>query len=197
MSSSLPLTENVSRWDSARAPSYDDKWQQMAKAGENPHGEADFVARFTPASVLDAGCGTGRVAIELAARGLDVAGSDIDGHMLAQAQAKAPELTWVESDLASLDLGRTFDVVVMAGNVILFVEPGTEEGCIAGAARHVGAGGYLIAGFSLARGVTADAWEGWLRNADLEPVDRFSSWSGDPFADSDYLVSVARRSSQV
>lgn len=191
------MTENVRRWDSARAPSYDDIWQQMAKAGENPHGEADFVARFSPASVLDAGCGTGRVAIELAARGLDVAGSDVDAQMLAQARAKAPELAWVESDLAALDLGRTFDVVVMAGNVILFVEPGTEEACVAGAARHVGTGGYLIAGFRLARGVTTDAWDGWLRNAGLEPVDRFSSWSGDPFDDSDYLVSVAHRSSQV
>ena len=187
------MTENVSRWDSARAPSYDDKWQQMAKAGENPHGEADFVARFTPASVLDAGCGTGRVAIELAARGFDVAGSDIDAQMLAQARVKTPELTWVESDLAALDLGRTFDVVVLAGNVILFVEPGTEEACVAGAACHVGAGGYLIAGFSLDRDVTADIWDGWLGNVGLEPIDRFSSWSGDTFDDSDYLVSVARR----
>ena len=133
------------------------------------------------------------MAIELAARGFDVAGSDIDAQMLAQARVKAPELTWVESDLAALDLGRTFDVVVLAGNVILFVEPGTEEACVAGAACHVGAGGYLIAGFSLDRDVTADIWDGWLGNAGLEPIDRFSSWSGDTFDDSDYLVSVARR----
>ena len=187
------MVENVSRWDGARAPSYDDKWQQMVKDGENPHGEADFVARFAPVSVLDAGCGTGRVAIELAARGLDVVGSDIDAQMLAQAHVKAPELAWVESDLGSLNLGRTFDVVVMAGNVILFVEPGPEGACVAGAARHVGAGGYLIAGFSLARGVSTSAWDGWLRNAGLEPFARFSSWFGDPFEDSDYVVSVAHR----
>jgi len=166
----------------------------MALAGENLHGEADFIARFDPSSVLDAGCGTGRVAIELAARGLDVAGSDIDAQMLAEAQAKAPELTWVQSDLAALDMGRTFDLVVMAGNVILFVEPGTEEACVAGAVRHVAAGGHLVAGFSLARGVTADAWEGWLRSAGLEPLERRSTWAGDPFDDTaDYLVSIATR----
>lgn len=165
----------------------------MAKAGQNPHGEADFVARFDPASVLDVGCGTGRVAIELAARGLDVAGSDIDAQMLAEARSKAPDLLWVQSDLAALDMGRTFDLVVMAGNVILFVEPGTEEACVAGAARHVGDGGRLVAGFSLGRGVEVDAWESWLRTAGLEPVDRFSTWNGDPFGVGDYLVSVSTR----
>ncbi len=193
------MAEHVSpnpghRWDSARAASYDAKWQQMAAAGENPHGEVDFVLRFEPTSVLDAGCGTGRVAIELASRGLDVAGSDIDAHMLAEAQSKAPELQWVQSDLAALDIGRTFDVVVMAGNVILFVEPGTEEACVAGAARHVAPGGHLVAGFSLGRGVAADGWEAWLRKAGLNPVDRLSTWTGDPHtADSDYLVSIAER----
>lgn len=193
--SSGPVSPNPGhRWDSGRAASYDTKWQQMAAAGQNPHGEADFVQRFEPASVLDAGCGTGRVAIELAARGLDVAGSDIDPQMLAEAQAKAPELQWVQSNLAALDIGRTFDVVVMAGNVILFVEPGTEKACVAGAARHVAPGGCLIAGFSLAQGVSVDAWEGWLRTAGLGPVERLSSWTGEPHTPaSDYLVSIAER----
>jgi SAM-dependent methyltransferase len=192
MSSSPPLTE--SRWDSARAGTYDAQWKQMAAAGENPHGEADFVARFEPTSVLDAGCGTGRVAIELASRGLDVAGSDIDAQMLAEAHAKAPELSWVQSSLVSLNLQRTFDVVVMAGNVILFVEPGTEAACVAGAARHVGIGGRLIAGFSLGSGVTVDGWEAWLQQGGLEPEARYNTWSGDGFTSgSNYLVSVATR----
>ena len=166
----------------------------MADAGDNPHGEADFVQRFDPSSVLDAGCGTGRVAIELHARGIEVVGSDVDASMLAQAQAKAPELAWVQSDLAALDLDRSFDLVVMAGNVILFVEPGTEAACVAGAARHVAAGGRLIAGFSLSRGVTIDQWEAWIRAGGLQPIARHSNWSGDPFSDNgDYLVAVAER----
>lgn len=165
----------------------------MAEAGQNPHGEVDFVQRYSPESVLDAGCGTGRVAIEFAARGVHASGSDIDAAMLDQARAKAPEITWVESDLAALDMGRVFDAVVMAGNVILFVVPGTEAACVAGAARHVAPGGHLIAGFSL-RDLTADEWEAWVRAAGLEPVERFSTWEGDTFvAQSDYLVSVARR----
>lgn len=186
--------ETGSRWDSSRAGSYDQAWKKLAESGQSVHGEVDFVQRLEPATVLDAGCGTGRVAIELAARGIDVVGSDIDGEMLAQAREKAPELEWVQSDLAALDLDRAFDVVVMAGNVVLFVAPDTEAACVAGAARHVGPGGRLVAGFSLGRDVTVEAWEGWLRAAGLEPVARHSSWSGDPFeASSNYLVSVAAR----
>src|SRR5579863_6979176 len=72
--------------------SYDDAWKRLEAGGHNPHGEADFVVSLRPTSVLDAGCGTGRVAIELARRGLDVVGVDLDPVMLRQAEAKAPEL---------------------------------------------------------------------------------------------------------
>lgn len=184
-----------SRWDGgARAGSYDNAWQKLIDQGENPHGEVDLVQRFEPASVLDAGCGTGRVAIELAARGVDVVGVDLDAAMLGVAREKAPEVEWVLADLAGLDLGRSFDVVVMAGNIVLFVAPGTEAQVVGGAAAHVARGGVLIAGFSLGRGVTVDQWEAWIRDAGLEPVARHSTWGGDPHSpNSDYLVSVASR----
>lgn len=185
----------ASRFDGAsRATSYDDKWQQMAAAGQNPHGEVDFVMSYEPKSVLDAGCGTGRVAIELDRRGTDAAGSDIDAAMLAEAKAKAPHLRWEQANLAALELDRAFDVVVMAGNIVLFVEPGTEAAVVEGAARHVGPGGRLIAGFSLGQGVTAEEWEQWVVDAGLQVEGRFSTWDGDAWHDgSNYLVSVALR----
>ena len=37
----------------------------MEADGTAAHGEADFIAAYAPSSVLDAGCGMGRVAIEL------------------------------------------------------------------------------------------------------------------------------------
>ena len=45
----------------------------------------------------------------------------------------------VLADLTDFDLGRSFDVVVMAGNVPLFTPPGTHAALVAGCARHVGA----------------------------------------------------------
>lgn len=183
-----------SRWQGDRAATYDQAWKRMSEAGENPHGEVDFVAQFSPGSVLDAGCGTGRVAIEFARRGVASVGTDLDEQMLSVARANDPSIEWVHSDLAALELDRVFDAVVMAGNIVLFVQPGTEAAVVAGAARHVASGGRLIAGFSLGRGVTVDQWEDWLRSAGLEPAERFATWNGDPFDEhSNYVVSVATR----
>ena len=126
-----------SRWSSTSSDAYDARWKEMAAKGESIHGEADFVCRFDPTSVLDAGCGTGRVAIELARRGIDVVGVDLDESMLAAARAKAPDLTWITADLLDVELGRAFDVVVMPGNVMIFVAPGTETAVVANMARHV------------------------------------------------------------
>ena len=45
------------------AQKYADRFRAMARRGEDTHGEASFVASLVapPATVLDAGCGTGRV----------------------------------------------------------------------------------------------------------------------------------------
>jgi SAM-dependent methyltransferase len=160
------------------------------------HGEADLVAGLAPTSVLDAGCGTGRVAIELARRGIEVVGTDVDVSMLEAAVARAPELVWVHADLADLDLGRTFDVVVMAGNVPLFTPPGTQAAVVAGCARHVGLGGALVSGFSLGRGYEVDDLDDHCAAADLTLADRWATWDGEPFTPaSDYAVSVHHRTS--
>ncbi len=57
---------------------YQAKFDGLAAQGVDVHGEASLVLSFAPASVLDAGCGTGRVAVELARHGVDVVGVDIE-----------------------------------------------------------------------------------------------------------------------
>jgi SAM-dependent methyltransferase len=178
-------------WD---GDGYQARFDQLAAAGTDVHGEATFVRAYDPSSVLDAGCGTGRVAIELARQGIEVVGADLDASMLATARRRAPHLTWVEADLAGLDLGRTFDVVVMAGNVPLFTPPGTEAALVAGVARHVAPGGLLVAGFSLDRGYDAVAYDAHAAAAGLELVERHATWDRAPWsAGADYAVSVHRR----
>jgi SAM-dependent methyltransferase len=165
----------------------------MAARGESIHGEADFVCRFDPASVLDAGCGTGRVGIELARRGIDVAGVDLDDAMLTAARAKAPDLTWITADLLDIDLGRTFDVVVMPGNVMIFLARGTESGVVANTARHVSPGGRLIAGFQLRRGYELSQYDADCAAAGLVLDARFATWDGATWrSGGDYAVSVHR-----
>jgi SAM-dependent methyltransferase len=173
---------------------YDAQWKEMAAKGHSIHGEADFVCRFDPASVLDAGCGTGRVAIELARRGIEIAGVDLDHSMLAAARAKAPELTWIAADLLDVDLDRTFDVVVMPGNVMIFVAPGTERAVVANMARHLAPSGRLVAGFQLRRsGYELAQYDADCQAAGLELEARYSTWEcGVWKSGGDYGVSVHR-----
>ena len=185
-------------WD---GDSYQARFDELAASGASMHGEADFVEALGPASVLDAGCGSGRVAIELARRGIDVVGADRSASMLATAARLAPSLRWVEADIAgdAFDLGRQFDVVVMAGNVPLFTPEGTRPGLVAGCARHVRAGGVLVAGFQLGRAFDVTpyalaAYDRHCTDAGLQLMERFATWDRAPFgSDSDYAVSIHRR----
>lgn len=166
-------------------------------AGEDPHGEVRFVQRYAPEAVLDAGCGTGRVAIELSRRGVEVVGVDVSDSMLSTARQLDPTVTWVRSDLADLDLGRRFDVVVMAGNVLLFTAAGTTSAVVAGCARHLAPDGVLIAGFGLSRGYDLTAYDAETAAVGLTLAERYATWDRDPFGEaSDYAVSVHRRVEQ-
>jgi len=176
---------------------YDATYERRAAAGENVHGEADFVERFAPASVLDAGCGTGRVGRELARRGLEVVGVDVDPEMLDTARRKAPGVGWRTADLATVDLARSFDAIVMAGNVMIFLAPGTESAVVSNMARHLQADGVLIAGFQITpERLTIERYDEMAAKAGLTLVERWSTWHCDAWtAGGDYAVSVHRRGS--
>jgi SAM-dependent methyltransferase len=177
-------------WDAWRdgvdLSAYDDRWAGL----EQPHGEADLVASYAPRTVLDGGCGTGRVGIELARRGIAVLGVDADADMIATARAKAPELTWVQRDLADLDRPERFDVVVLAGNVVPYAARRPE--LVGACARHLAPGGRLVAGFALQDGwPTLDEYDGWCAAAGLVLAERFATWEREPYAGGDYAVSVS------
>ena len=191
---SRPGRQQAGHWQSVDTDWYDSRWSQLEADGHNPHGEADFVMRFSPTSVLDAGCGTGRVAIELARRGVDAIGVDLDLPMIEAARDKAPELPFHHDNLATVQLERTVDLIVMAGNVMIFVAPGTEAQVIANMAEHLDARGILVAGFQLHRAIDVSTYEAYAAAAGLEPVEHWSTWNADPATPSDdYAVLVHRK----
>ncbi|MFI5168431.1 MAG: class I SAM-dependent methyltransferase [Thermoanaerobaculales bacterium] len=173
---------------------YDETYERRAAAGENVHGEADFVMRLAPRSVLDAGCGTGRIARELARRGVETVGVDLDEDMLSTARRKAPALEWHCADLATIDLGRVFDVALLAGNVMIFLTPGSESAVVANLTRHLAPGGALVAGFSLRPGqLTVDVYDRLAAAAGLSVGERWSTWDRDLWRPgADYQLSVHR-----
>src|ERR1700693_1966791 len=188
------------RWLQNRSVSgdvYDATYERRAAAGENVHGEADFVQKFAPASVLDAGCGTGRVGRELARRGLEAVGVDIDPEMLATARRKAPGVDWRLADLATVDLSRSFEAIVMAGNVMIFLQPGSEAVVVANMARHLEPNGLLIAGFQLIPDrLSLEQYDQLANDGGLALAERWSTWDREASQpDSDYAVSVHKKAS--
>ncbi len=199
----------ATRWsgtDAPRGDDYDARWTQLAAQGVDVHGEATLVetlltTHHVPGPVLDAGCGTGRVAIELARRGVTVVGVDADAAMLVTARSKAPDLPWLEADLAALDPAVLashapggFGLVLLAGNVMIFLTPGTEPTVLDHLASVTAPGGLLVAGFQIARRrVPLEHFDAWCDDAGFDLVDRWSTWDQAPYDGGDYAVSVHRR----
>jgi SAM-dependent methyltransferase len=176
---------------------YQRRIDRLRDRGVDLHGEATFVKALSPGSVLDAGCGTGRVAIELARWGIGVVGVDVDASMLAVARQRGPQVTWVQADVGALHLDQVFDVVLMAGNVPLFTAPGTHAELVAGCARHLAPGGSLVAGFQLDQGYDLASYDEDTAAAGLELRERWATWDRAPWStDALYAVSVHRRSQE-
>ncbi|MCB6176803.1 magnesium protoporphyrin IX methyltransferase [Rhodobacter sp. Har01] len=82
---------------------------------------------LTGARVLDAGCGTGLMTQELAARGADVVAVDISPQLIAIAEdrlsgAHRPQVTFHAGDMTDDRLGR-FDYVVAMDSLIYYRAP--------------------------------------------------------------------------
>jgi 2-polyprenyl-3-methyl-5-hydroxy-6-metoxy-1,4-benzoquinol methylase len=92
--------------------------------------------------VLDLCCGTGLVALPVAAQGLSVTGVDLVGPMLDWARTKGEqaglEIRWVEADVRALALGRRFGTVLLTGNAFqAFLTRPDQEALLAAVTRHL------------------------------------------------------------
>ncbi len=187
---------------------YDAPYAARAAAGQDIHGEANLVThllrqhfptRMATApegiQILDAGCGTGRTGIELARRGHQVTGVDLDEVMLQQARVKAPEIDWHLADLATIRLDQRFDCIVMAGNVMIYVTPGTETAVLENLTAHLAPDGLLIAGFESRppswSNLTPTRYAELAGAARLTLVERLAGWGREPWREaSNYVLFV-------
>lgn len=108
-----------------------------------PMGEAELIHAAVggiPSTVLELGCGTGRMLRPLAVLGHDVLGLDQSPAMLAHL---AP-LPGVCASIERADLGRTFDVVVLPSHLVNTPDPAARAAFLAAARRHVSPDGVVI-----------------------------------------------------
>jgi SAM-dependent methyltransferase len=145
-------------------------------------GEIDFYRSMAEAvkrskgSILEIGCGTGRVAIRLAEGGVDVVGLDLSEAMLRVARGKSVgirSMSWVLGDMRSFDLGGQFDLVIIPGHAFQNLTSANEQvSTLESIRRHLRDQGCLV--------VHLDhldfAWLGSLvgeRGGRYEPAEQF------------------------
>jgi SAM-dependent methyltransferase len=209
MSNAQP-SRQPTRWEqmSSRggAAGYARRFAELAASGVDTHGEAALCASLVPpgSRVLDAGCGTGRVAVRLAHLGYRCVGVDSDESMLEQARAASGDVSWLRADLAEvLDVPAHFDLIVAAGNVIPLLAGGTELPVLSNLTSYLVADGLLVTGFGLDPAhlpleqapFDLTEFDGWCEAAGLQLQHRFATWDGAVWDEGGYAVSVhARRS---
>jgi SAM-dependent methyltransferase len=121
----------------------------------------DIARRGT--SVLDLGCGTGRLTIALADLGLDVTGVDPNPASLAWARAKpgADRVRWIEG--TARDAPGGFDVALMTSNVAAHIVADDEWATtLSNLRRAVVPGGVLAFDHWQTSG---KAWANWTESA--------------------------------
>jgi SAM-dependent methyltransferase len=112
------------------------------------HECVERVARLAgPGPVLELGVGTGRVAVPLAERGLDVVGIDASPAMLARLAEKASghPVRGVRGDFADVPVDGTFSLIlVVADTLFMLTSQEKQVRCFAKAAAHLACDGVMV-----------------------------------------------------
>ena len=180
---------------------YIERFRKMEADGADLVGEGrlvDAMARRN-ARILDAGCGPGRVGAYLHAVGHDVVGVDADPKLIAAAEVDHPGPRWLVADLSELDLTAQgepdpFDAIVLAGNVMVFLAPGTETEVLRRARAHLADDGFVVTGFHTGRELDLAVFDEVIEASDLRIEHRFATWDLRAWhSDADFAVTVLRR----
>ncbi len=95
-------------------------------------------------TLLDAGCGIGLLTRHFVEAGFRVVGADFCAGAIERAKAENGEAEFVVSALSSLDLGRRFDVVVVADVLLHVVDNAEWRLTLSALTRHLTPGGVFV-----------------------------------------------------
>lgn len=200
------------KWNRVRANNpehssrYVQRWRNLAAQGADIYGEARFAAALAApgAKILDAGCGSGRVAGYLSEHGYTAVGVDLDEVLIEEATSVYPGSEWLVGDIATFDYSSLtsvsvdpggssgFDVIVSAGNVMAFLDPVSRIPALVNLRNSLRPQGRIATGFGAGRGYSFTDYENDLTAAGLTVQAKYSSWDLRPFTDtSGFLVCVS------
>jgi SAM-dependent methyltransferase len=192
----IPSARWFDEWSAEQRSEYAGRFRALARSGVDIDGEARMVDALAGrrSRILDAGCGSGRLAAYLAGQGHDVLGIDIDPLLIDAGLTDHPGLPLRQLDLRDVSptLGE-FDVVASAGNVMVYLEPGSERSVLAALASVLRPGGRAVFGFATDREYTHDQLDADAAAVGWTPEARWATWQLDPFtAEADWAVSLYR-----
>lgn len=188
------------RWQLAGAANrgYGETFAQRVAEGADVDGEARLADALAPrqARILDIGSGMGRVSAALAARGHHVVATEPDPALRAQSLETYPDLAVLPHEALGLDPAElgAFDLVVVVGNVMIFLGEDTERPVLERVRDLLAPDGRVLVGFHLtgvksgsrtypAEQFVADATAAGLRVVHrfgsyelVEPVDDYAVW---------------------
>ncbi len=106
-------------------------------------------AKLLGGPLLDVACGTGRMALHLAAQGYQITGVDVVPEMIARARQKAAEksisIEWVQADARNFHLHKQFSFIYMLGNAFQFFLTRQDQEAMLGCIReHLGREGCFL-----------------------------------------------------
>ncbi len=104
--------------------------------------EPDIIAAAVPAGarILELGCGVGRMTHALLERGFDVTAVDESAEMLERVR----EARTIRGPIERLDVGETFDVVLLASFLVHAGDVEVRRGMLRTCARHLAEGGCVL-----------------------------------------------------
>jgi SAM-dependent methyltransferase len=136
-----------SSYGDAFADVYDDWYQGISDIDDVVELLAEVAGEFAPLPVLELGVGTGRLAIPLAARGVQVVGLDASSAMLAKLAANDPagSVEAVLGDMVDDQPAGPFALVFVAYNTFFnLLDEARQKSCFTAVAQRLAPGAAFV-----------------------------------------------------
>ena len=165
------------------------------EAGTQPDFYLRVAEEVHAETVIELGCGTGIITIELASRGYQMIGIDPSPVMLEVARQKpgADGVRWVQGDAGQLGTPGA-DLAIMSGHVAQFILKDADWlEALDGVKEALRPGGYLAFESRDPRAQEWKRWTGRKRIIPDSPYGRIESWTEVTNVEGDLVYAVCHR----